>query len=131
MNDRLSKLLRLLERGCSPVPVANGKKSPAIRGWSKLEGQIDEATICSWKERFPNADGTGIILGHVIGIDLDVDRKAIVAELISSLADQIDGDLVVRIGNSPRAMVFARTLTPIEKAQNTPLWKLGKKGPAD
>ena len=115
MNERLAIRLRLLEQGYSPVPVKNGEKSPAIRGWSKLGGQIDEATIRSWEERFPNADGTGIILGDVIGIDIDVDQEAIVDELLGSLIGHLNGDLVVRIGNAPRAMVFARSLAPMRK----------------
>ena len=60
------------------MPVGKGKKSPAVRGWSKLEGQINEAIIHSWEEQFPNVEGTGIILGHLIGIDIDVDQEAIV-----------------------------------------------------
>ena len=115
MNERLANRLRLLEQGYSPVPVKNGKKSPAIRGWSKLGGQIDEATIRSWEERFPNADGTGIILGDVIGIDIDVDQEAIVDELLGLLTDQLNDDLLIRIGNAPRAMVFARSLVPMTK----------------
>ena len=115
MNERLTRRLGLHERGYSPLPVGKGKKSPAVRGWSKLEGQINEAIIHSWEEQFPNAEGTGIILGHLIGIDIDVDQEAIVDDLIDLLAEQLDGDLVVRIGNAPRAMVFARTLTPMRK----------------
>ena len=115
MNERLATRLRLLAQGYSPVPVKNGEKSPAIRGWSKLGGQIDEAAIHSWEERFPNADGTGIILGNVIGIDIDVDQEAIVDELLGLLAEQLDANPVVRIGKAPRAMVFARSLEPMRK----------------
>ena len=113
MNERLATRLRLLAQGYSPVPVKNGEKSPAIREWSKLGGQIDEAAIHSWEERFPNADGTGIILGNVIGIDIDVDQEAIVDELLGLLAEQLDANPVVRIGKAPRAMVFARSLEPM------------------
>ena len=119
MNNRLATRLRLLEQGYSPVPVKNGEKSPALRGWSKLAGQIDEAAIHGWEERFPNADGTGIILGDVVGIDIDVDQEAIVDELLGLLTEQLNGDLVVRIGNAPRAMVFAKSLAPMRK-QKTP-----------
>ena len=122
MNERLAIRLRLLEQGYSPVPVKNGEKSPAIRGWSKLGGQIDEAAIRSWDERFPNADGTGIILGDVIGIDIDVDQEAIVDELLGLLTEQLNDDLLIRIGNAPRAMVFCQISGANEKAENTSLW---------
>ena len=127
MNERVARRLGLLERGYSPLPVGNGKKSPAVRGWSKLGGQIDEAAIYSWEERFPNAEGTGIILGHVIGIDIDVDKGAIVDELLGSLSVQLDDDLVVRIGNAPRVMAFARTLTPMKKRKTPGFGSLLKK----
>ena len=115
MNERLANRLRLLEQGYSPVPVKNGEKITGNPRMVQTWGTDRRGDNTRWEERFPNADGTGIILGDVIGIDIDVDQEAIVDELLGLLTDQLNDDLLIRIGNAPRAMVFARSLVPMRK----------------
>ncbi len=78
---RNSKLLarKYAELGLAVIPVSQGKKSPAIKGWQKLEISPEET-----ESYFTEEDNIGLLLGRpsgLVDIDLDCQESRLIAPI--------------------------------------------------
>lgn len=130
--DRLTALdvrLQMRSNGWPSLPITphDGKvkgdgKRPAIRGWSMF-AVFDEENdprlrnaIESWERQHPDANGTGVPCGRVIGIDIDVSDPALVGE-IEAFAFSVFGPTpFVREGRAPRRLLVYRAAEAVPKA---------------
>jgi len=86
-NDFTARRKRLLGNGYTPIvvtsPDSNDRqagKRPAGKNWAENQ-VVQEGDIDAWALRYPNAKNTGILCGHVVGIDIDVADPAIVERI--------------------------------------------------
>ena len=120
--------LGMLAQGYCPVPVlrfdakdkAAGKR-PTMVGWETVCATADEAEIRRWSVDHGqrNCLNTGLLCGHVIGLDIDVPDYALACR-INALADaMLPPTPLIRIGKSPKSLrafrgegVHAKASTP-------------------
>lgn len=95
---------RLLANGYLIVPIAPGKKSPALTAWQTA--RLGAADL----SRYPGC-GVGILTGQgaapVIAIDIDVHDPDLVQRLVA-LAREHLGATVERVGNAPKILLLYR-----------------------
>ena len=108
--------LLLQANGYAPVPIKRGEKYPPMNGWPNLaDATADD--IRAWDARYPDAPGTGIILGKVGMLDVDI-YDAAAAEAVRELARgwlQDVGKVLIRTGQPPKCGLLFRTETPFTK----------------
>jgi P4 family phage/plasmid primase-like protien len=68
--------LAILARGFRPVPIVTGRKFPGINDWQILCASSSAEDIATWPDRIRGHDGTGILCGEVIGLDIDIHDPA-------------------------------------------------------
>lgn len=130
--DRLTALdvrLQMRSNGWPSIPITphDGKvkgdgKRPAIRGWSMF-AVFDEENdprlrnaIESWERQHPDANGTGVPCGRVIGIDIDVSDPALVGEIEAFAVSVFGPTPFVREGRAPRRLLVYRAAEAVPKA---------------
>ncbi len=105
--------LGMLARGFHPVPVmrfdatdkAAGKR-PTLLKWEEVCATADEAEIRRWSVDPGQRDclNTGLLCGHVIGLDIDVPDYPLACR-INALADaMLPPTPLIRIGKSPKSL---------------------------
>ena len=105
--------LGMLARGFHPVPVmrfdatdkAAGKR-PTLLKWEEVCATADEAEIRRWSVDHGQRDclNTGLLCGHVIGLDIDVPDYPLACR-INALADaMLPPTPLIRIGKSPKSL---------------------------
>ncbi len=109
----------LAENGYRPVPITPGKKFPWFKKWRIVASGRAEKNYQDY--------GAGILLGDVVGLDIDVDCPD-AAIAIEGAAREILGlgdaaDVPRRIGQAPRVLLPLRCSAPFEKIQ-TPLFRM-------
>jgi hypothetical protein len=116
MSNTSNYRISLKRNGYDPIPIKAGTKRPPMDEWPRLADATAE-DIQEWDQRYSNAPGTGIILGNVGVIDLDVMDAAAAAELRETARDWLKpfGKVIVRIGKSPKCGILFRTETPFSK----------------
>lgn len=130
--DRLTALevrLRMRENGWPSIPItphdgehkSDGKR-PAIRDWQRHAVYDEKAPLPLLREiesvarRYPDAQGTGIPCGSVIGIDLDVSDSTLVDE-IEGMAFSVFGPTpFIREGRAPRRLLVYRAAEAVPKS---------------
>jgi len=97
----------LVEHGYQPVPLQFGKKWPILDDWPNF--RCTDADYGRFAQ-----DGTGIICGKVVGIDIDV-RDAQLAAQIDAMATERFGAAPRRIGQAPKVLLLLRAEAPFSK----------------
>jgi len=113
--------LKLAANGYSPIPVTSpdpndpqaGKK-PAIRDWVNPKARTPEE-IASWEFSYSNAGNTGLVCGHLVGIDIDVDDEVAANLILDAVLELLGAGAPVRFGRKPRALILCRTEVPFKK----------------
>lgn len=101
----------LRSNGYLPIPIAPRSKRPLIERWQAYEYRPgDEA-------KFPADAGAGVLCGLVRGIDIDVMQPRL-AKIAIEAARMTWGDMPMRIGRAPKAMLLVRTATAGAKLQS-------------
>ncbi len=101
---------KLVENGFAPVPLYWSEKRPVPDDWTRYTfNPRDIRGAVSYRNR-----GTGILCGHVVGLDVDVYDPAVAAE-IERLADELLGGAPRRIGQAPKVLRVYRTEVPFGK----------------
>ncbi len=102
----------LAANGYRPLPIKPGEKHPGFDEWPAF------AFAPGCEKKYPK-HGAGIILGDVVGLDIDVDCPD-AARAIEEAARQVLGlgdaaEIPRRIGQAPRVLLPLRTSTPFHK----------------
>ncbi|MHB2207769.1 bifunctional DNA primase/polymerase [Methylobacterium sp. CM6257] len=122
------------ENGWPSIPItphdgkhkADGKR-PAITRWERLAVFAEDMPLPLWREveslarRYPDAQGTGVPCGSVIGIDIDVSDSALVEE-IQGMAFSVFGPTpFIREGRAPRRLLVYRAAEAMPKSAHKAL----------
>lgn len=97
----------LLANGYRPVPIKPGTKYPPLPRWEAFEATPTE--IAKWRSCY-----TGILLGEVVAVDIDVLHEP-AAEELYQLTLAMLGHGVVRIGQAPKLGMLFRASNPFSK----------------
>ena len=124
-NDFTARRKRLLENGYIPIPVTSpdpkderAGKRPVINDWANLKDlQIED--IENWNSRYPRAKNTGVVCGHVVGVDIDIADAALVERIKAAAFKMLGKDAPVRVGRDPRSLIVCRTDTPFKKKKSS------------
>jgi hypothetical protein len=112
MNDKVRRFGEvaplLVANGYAVVPLVYGEKRPSVK-WSHYKFKPADA-------REHAQDGTGILCGAVVALDIDV-RRAALAEEIEALATALFGQAPRRVGQAPKRLLLFRTDHPFAKLQ--------------
>jgi hypothetical protein len=108
--------LDYLRRGWSVVPVRPREKRPLVSWQDYQQRPPDEARVCEWFERWPDAN-VGIVTGAVSGlVVVDVDPKHGGSESLAAL-EREHGPLPVTVeavsGSGGRHLYFAHPGGPV------------------
>ena len=120
--------LALYRNGYRPVPVSDPNilystagKAPFFKDWANVCTTADESIISGWEIKPRNHSNTGLLTGHVVGVDLDLPVQEL-AEQIGHLADAMLGTTPLhRIGKAPKSLRCYRTEVPMPKAETAEL----------
>jgi hypothetical protein len=135
--ERLTALevrLRLRGNGWPSIPItphdgehqSDGKR-PAIRDWQRHAVYDEKAPLPLLREiesvarRYPDAEGTGIPCGSVIGIDIDVSDPMLVDEIEGMAVSVFGPTPFVREGRAPRRMLVYRAAEEMPKSAHKAL----------
>jgi hypothetical protein len=95
---------RLLDNGYTPIPVIKKAKRPAISEWPTINYHTNPGLLDRLCRDYPDAS-TGIVLGQVCAVDIDVlDKKS--AHTIKALIISRLGDAPCRVGKPPKSALF-------------------------
>lgn len=117
--DRTAVRLKLYANGFTPLP--NKNKMSLLPGWSTIDVTPELIQSVQWAGRprarvvqFPD---TGIRCGDIIALDIDVDDKGLLNELLDALVEQgiVEESKFIRIGMPPRELWVYRTKEKIGK----------------
>jgi len=112
--DRTAIRLKLYENGFTPLP--NRSKMCLLAGWSTVDVTPEMIQTTEWA-RARRSQDTGIRCGDVIAIDIDVDDKDLLNDLLDAVVEQgiLPESPFVRIGMPPRELWVYRTAEKIGK----------------
>lgn len=112
--DRTAIRLKLYNSGFTPL--ANLKKMCLIKEWSTLKVTPELINSREWA-RSKSFSDTGIRCGDVIAIDIDIDDKDLLNDLLDAVVEQglVAESPFVRIGRPPRELWVYRTSEKIGK----------------
>lgn len=112
--DRTALRLRLYDGGFTPL--ANKMKLCLVPGWSTIDVTPDLINSAEWA-RSRKFQDTGIRCGDVIAIDIDVDDKGLLNDLLDAMVEKgiLPESPFIRIGMPPRELWVYRTSDKIGK----------------
>ena len=97
---------RLIANGYVPIPLKG--KIPVTRGYNKIKKYSDDG-IRHFLEKFGHLN-TGVLMGELIAIDIDIMEPANAAHEMAALAMEILGVTdFIRIGKPPKRVLLYRT----------------------
>ncbi|SLN77824.1 PriCT-2 domain-containing protein [Roseisalinus antarcticus] len=122
--DPTALRLALHRNGYRPVPVlgahvamkAAGKR-PMMKGWETVCASADEAEITRWSKAQRNCTNTGLLCGHLVGVDIDVLDSDHAHRLTGIATEMLGLSPLSRIGRAPKVLLAFRTDTPFDKVQ--------------
>lgn len=100
---------RLAAKGYLPVPIRPGTKRPPMNGWPSF--RLDDHALAEYHNC-----GTGLLCGHLVGVDIDVLHTETAADL-HQLARSELGDGPARVGKPPKLLIAYRASAPFRKRQ--------------
>lgn len=106
--------LALKRAGYAPIPLRG--KAPVLQGWQKRFDPSDDE-IASWPRQYPNARNTGLLAGNTPALDVDIRNEgaALAVEALARRTFGARGELLVRVGQSPKRLIPFQTLEPFRK----------------
>lgn len=107
--------LSVLVNGFNLYPVKHRTKGIYDDGWQ--QSVATRELLDQWLEDQPKA-GISIITGAVIAVDIDV-YNAEVSDQLTTLAFDMLGDTIRRVGQKPKSLLVYRISTPIAKASTS------------
>lgn len=112
--DRTALRLALYHAGFTPL--ANKRKLCLVPGWNSIDVTPDLIQSREWARSKSFAD-TGIRCGDVVALDLDIDDKDLLNDLLDEIVEQgiVPESPFVRIGMPPRELWVYRTSEKIGK----------------
>lgn len=105
--DNYVRRRRLIDRGYIPTPCVG--KRPVLDDWAKI--RPNDTLLRDWARRADWAN-TGVVLGDVAAIDIDVLEPGLAADLRMGALDLAGADQpppLVRYGRRPKAALIFRT----------------------
>jgi hypothetical protein len=116
--------LNLVAGGYAPIPLY-GKEPPiygrnnkrkGLANWTELHN-VTSQMIEMWERQWPDAGNTGILTRLVPALDMDIltPEAAEAAEMQVRERFEEKGDILVRIGQSPKRAIIFRTDRPFDK----------------
>jgi P4 family phage/plasmid primase-like protien len=97
---------RLLDNGYTPIPIAPGKKRPAIKDWNSVNYKQSPHLLEELCNKHSNAS-TGILLGDVCAIDIDVLDTEVACACRKMVTTKL-GNAPCRYGKHPKSAFFFR-----------------------
>ncbi len=114
--------LTMLGNGYRPVPVLGDHVDSKSRGkgvilprWQEVCATADEAAVRGWASCLETSTNTGILLGNIVALDVDVPHKEIAAEVLGVINAAIGRVDMLRFGNPPKFMTPCRAELPFRK----------------
>lgn len=92
-----SMVSTLFAIGLEPIPIAPGKKYPTLDNWTT----VDVGPIV---ENWPRNHGIGLRCGDILGLDIDIYHKDVVAVLWGHLLVDYP-NMVGRVGQPPKVLI--------------------------
>ncbi len=103
---------QLAANGYRPVPIRKGGKHPGLKDWQRFTFTESDAT------KYPGA-GAGVLLGDVVGVDIDVDDEDAARACEDAVREALHlGDAAIlprRIGRYPRVLLPLRCASAFTK----------------
>lgn len=132
--DLTALRLSVLAMGYVPIPVTapdyrhpkvkSPGKQPFFKGWQNVSADtIDAQVVEGWTHGIANHPSTGLLCGHLVGLDIDVPAEDLSAEMMRLASAMLGVTPLHRIGNAPKILLCYRTATPMRKME-TPELKL-------
>ncbi|WP_419828350.1 PriCT-2 domain-containing protein [Methylobacterium sp.] len=120
--------LALRSRGFHPVPISgptmnvnSAGKRPIMPAWERRCLDASPEEIERWGSLYPDSTNTGLLCGHLAGVDVDVLQPDLTVA-IADRARQILGPTPLeRIGREPKLLLGYRLAIPIDKIQTPAL----------
>ena len=110
--------LAMHRNGFPPVPIVTGQKYPKAEGWTVFCSGARPDDIRRWATSLPDHGSTGILCGHVLGVDIDVIDPNLAAE-IELLARKMLGVSPLRRVGRKGAMLPYRTSSGVMDKQTS------------
>ncbi|WP_081636563.1 PriCT-2 domain-containing protein [Methylobacterium sp. 285MFTsu5.1] len=120
--------LALRSRGFHPVPISgptmnvnSAGKRPIMPAWERRCLDASPEEIARWGTLYPESTNTGLLCGHLVGVDIDVLQPAL-TDAIADRARRILGPTPLeRIGREPKLLLGYRLAVPADKIQTAAL----------
>ena len=112
----------LLKNGYTPLPLVPGQKYPTLKNWSQLNYAEAPHLLDELCGNYPNSS-TGILLGTVCVVDLDVLDKA-TAERCRDIVTAFGVEVPCRFGRYPKSAFFFRVRGPSFKKLLTGVYEV-------
>lgn len=106
---------RLIDNGYTIVPIQPGKKAPGFDGWQNARATKEQ--VREWLSHGHRQSGLGILTKNTPAIDLDI-RDEDLSNMFAERAKELIGDMPVRVGSAPKALLLARTDSPFRKMRS-------------
>jgi putative DNA primase/helicase len=126
--DLTALRLKLHSNGYHPVPVVGADidtpsagKKPTMKGWQTKCRNADPQQITSWSWSQGDCTNTGMLCGHIVGVDIDVLDEALSAKLVARALELLGPTPLRRIGRAPKTLLLYRVGTSFEKKQTSEL----------
>lgn len=118
--------LKLFSMGYAPIPIRPNSKIPFMGEGESWQVDINEEQVKEWAE---NGKGSGgVALTGIGGIDFDIKDKTVSNSLIKYARENINEDVLIRIGLAPKFLIPVSNKSDIEhKWKNTWYDKDGEK----
>jgi hypothetical protein len=106
--------LQLRHNWYDPIPIVG--KIPPLEEWQKRT-DTSEGDIEIWAKTWPDAKSTGILCRTVPVLDLDILDKEAAEDVEQAVRERFEGrgEVLVRIGRSPKRAIPFRTDEPFRK----------------
>ncbi len=117
---------KLFDKGYKPIPIRPRSKLPFMSKGESWQVDITKDIVQKWAGSSKGAGG--VALTGLGGIDFDITNKNVSNKLVKYLKDNIDQEILIRIGQAPKFLVPVSSSSDIQKKwKDTWYDKSGKK----
>jgi AAA domain/Bifunctional DNA primase/polymerase, N-terminal len=120
--------LKLHANGYHPVPLIGAHiktksagKRPNMTAWQDKCLNATPHEIAEWSRDQGDCTNTGILVGEIVGVDIDVLDNVFSAKLEARAEELFGHSPLRRIGRAPKVLLVYRVATPIRKLQTSAL----------
>jgi hypothetical protein len=100
--DTLARRLSLRANGYEPVPVSG--KAAIAAGWTA--GEMTDERIRAEHAEHPNATGTGLRTGHLVGVDIDIEDPAEIEKAVAVIERALGPSPFRRVGSKGMMLCY-------------------------